>query len=243
MARLRVLADGALPGAANMARDRDLLAAYRPGDDPVLRIYRWDPPAVTIGYNQQVDDFDADGVRAAGWDVVRRPTGGRAILHADELTYAVVGTSPGPLFGDSLHDVYLTINRALVAFLAGLGIAAEIAEGESRDEARGLVCFRSAGRYEIAVAGRKLVGSAQRRTGGCFLQHGSILAGPGHLELLRFLRPGKPGADVPARELALGTTDLGQLRGARYGPQELDALAPALAAAFAGTLGLAATAG
>ncbi|MFN2371507.1 MAG: biotin/lipoate A/B protein ligase family protein, partial [Candidatus Krumholzibacteriia bacterium] len=106
MARLRVLLDGALPGAANMARDRDLLAAHRPGDDPVLRIYRWDPPAVTIGYNQQLADFDADGVRTAGWDVVRRPTGGRAILHADELTYAVVGTSPGPLFGDSLHDVY-----------------------------------------------------------------------------------------------------------------------------------------
>ncbi|MFO7608031.1 MAG: hypothetical protein R6X35_02360 [Candidatus Krumholzibacteriia bacterium] len=209
----------------------------------MLRIYRWDPPAVTIGYNQQLADFDADGVRTAGWDVVRRPTGGRAILHADELTYAVVGTSPGPLFGDSLHDVYLTINRALVAFLADLGIAAEISTGESRDDARGLVCFKSAGLYEIAVAGRKLVGSAQRRTGGCFLQHGSILAGPRHLELLRFLRPGAPGADLPPGALAAGTTDLGQLRGRAWTPAELDALGPGLAAAFARTLGLETVAG
>ena len=238
MGRLRVIVDGAHPGAENMTRDRALLAAQRPGDDPVLRIYRWDPPAVTIGYNQDAADFDATAARAAGFDVVRRPTGGRAILHADELTYAVVGTSPGPLFGDSLHAVYMTINRALVAFLAGLGIAAEISAGESREEARGLVCFKSAGRYEIAVAGRKIVGSAQRRTGGCFLQHGSILAGPRHLELLRFLRPGAPGADVPPALLALATTDLGQLRGRPCLPADLDALAPALVEAFAASLAL-----
>ena len=144
---------------------------------------------------------------------MRRPTGGRAILHAEELTYAVVGASPGPLFGDSLHAAYQVINGALLAFLAGLGYRAEISAGEAREEARGLVCFKSAGRYEISVGGRKLIGSAQRRTGGCFLQHGSILAGPEHLELLRFLRPGAPGADLPPELLAMATTDLGQLRG------------------------------
>ena len=233
MGRLRVIVDGARPGAANMERDRRLLAAHRPGDDPVLRLYRWEPPAVTIGYNQKTQDFDTDAVQAAGFDVVRRPTGGRAILHADELTYAVVGTSPGPLFGDSLHAVYMTINRALVGFLADLGLAAEISAGESREDARGLVCFKSAGRYEIAVGGRKLVGSAQRRTGGCFLQHGSILAGPRHLELLRFLNPGAPGADLPAEVLALATTDLGRLRGRPYTSADLDALVPVLVAAFA----------
>lgn len=238
MARLRVLFDGAAGGAANMARDRSLLDAQRPGDDPVLRIYRWDPPAVTIGYNQDPDDFDADLARAAGYAVVRRPTGGRAILHARELTYAIVGASPGPIFGDSLHAVYQVINGALVAFLAGLGYRAEVSDGEAREEARGLVCFKSAGRYEIAVGGRKLVGSAQRRTGGCFLQHGSILAGSEHLELLRFLRPGAPGADLPPEVLAMATTDLGQLRGTPCTAADLDALAPALAAAFAATLGL-----
>ena len=243
MARLRVLFDGAADGAANMARDRSLLDAQRPGDDPVLRVYRWDPPAVTIGYNQDLDDFDADLARAAGYAVVRRPTGGRAILHAQELTYAVVGASPGPIFGDSLHAVYQVVNGALVAFLAGLGYRAEVSDGEARTEARGLVCFKSAGRYEIAVGGRKLVGSAQRRTGGCFLQHGSILAGPAHLELLRFLKPGAPGADLPAAVLAAATTDLGQLRGAPCSAADLDALAPDLAAAFAAALGLEASEG
>ena len=100
-----------------MARDRALLEAHRPGDQPVLRVYRWSPPALSLGYNQDPGVFDRAATDAAGLAVVRRPTGGRAILHADELTYAVVGTSPGPLFGDSLHAVYLAVNRALVAFL------------------------------------------------------------------------------------------------------------------------------
>ncbi len=221
-----------------MERDRQLLAEHRPGDDPVLRIYRWEPSAVTIGYNQDLGDFAEGAARAAGYDVVRRPTGGRAILHADELTYAVVGTSPGPLFGSSLHDVYMTINRALVGFLAGLGVDAEISDGESREDARGLVCFKSAGRYEIAVGGRKIIGSAQRRSGGCFLQHGSILAGPGHLELLRFLVPGDPGASLPPEALAAGTTDLARVLDRPLDSAALDALAPDLAGAFAATLGL-----
>jgi len=120
-------------------------------------------------------DFDETAIRAAGYDLVRRPTGGRAILHADELTYAVIGSSPGPVFGATLHETYMKINRALLAFLADLGVVADISTGESREEARGLVCFRSAGRHEVSVAGRKIIGSAQRRTGGNFLQHGSIL--------------------------------------------------------------------
>ncbi len=89
---------------------------------------------MTIGYNQDLGDFDAGAVAAAGFGLVRRPTGGRAILHADELTYAVVGSSPGPLFGGSLHETYMKINEALLAFLADLGIDADISEGESRDE-------------------------------------------------------------------------------------------------------------
>jgi len=205
------------------------LAAHREGDDPILRVYRWEPAAVTFGYNQDLSSFDRDALDAAGYDLVRRPTGGRAILHADELTYAVIGTSPGPVFGNSLHETYMKINQALLAFLADLGIAADISEGESRDEARGLVCFRSAGRHEVSVAGRKLIGSAQRRTGGVFLQHGSILAGPRHLDLPGFLK-GTP-ADDPA-QLAAVTTDLGQLLGTFGDPADLDGLAPRLAAAF-----------
>lgn len=232
---LRVYYDGASTGAENMARDASLLEGHRPGDEPILRIYRWEPAAVTIGYNQDFADFDAAAIAAAGYDLVRRPTGGRAILHADELTYAVIGSSPGPVFGASLHETYMKINEGLLAFLEDLSLSADISEGESRDQARGLVCFRSAGRHEVSVSGRKIIGSAQRRTGGVFLQHGSILAGPRHLDLPGFL--GRDTGDARA-ELAAVTTDLGQLLGRPQTGADLDALAPALAAALARVLKL-----
>jgi len=235
MGKLRVFYDGPSTGAVNMERDAALLAAHTGGADPILRLYRWEPAAVTIGYNQDPAAFDTGGFGAAGYDVVRRPTGGRAILHADELTYAVIGSSPGPVFGTTLHDTYMKINEALLAFLAGLGIAADISPGESRDEARGPVCFQSAGRHEVCVDGKKIIGSAQRRTGGVFLQHGSILAGPRHLELATLL---KAGTDHDPGELAEVTTDLGRLLGAPQGGTELDALAPRLAEAFGRVLGL-----
>jgi len=235
MGNLRVFYDGASSGAENMARDARILERHRPGDDPVLRLYRWEPAAVTIGYNQDFSDFDETGIRAAGYDLVRRPTGGRAILHADELTYAVVGSSPGGVFGASLHETYMKINEALLVFLADLGIEADISGGESRAQARGLVCFHSAGRHEVSVAGRKIIGSAQRRTGGVFLQHGSILAGPRHLDLPSFL---KSNLNREPEKLRAATTDLGQLLGADQTGSALDALAMNLASAFDRVLGL-----
>lgn len=235
---LRVILDGACTGAVNMQRDAALLRNHAPGDDPVLRIYRWSPPAVTIGYNQDEASFNAAAAAAAGFDFVRRPTGGRAILHAEELTYAVVGTSPGPLFGSSLHDAYMTINRALVAFLAALGLEAQVSAGESLAEARGLVCFKSAGRHEVRVGGRKVIGSAQRRQRGVFLQHGSILTGPRHRDLVRFLPGRKDAAGGLGAELAAVTTDLGELLGVEPTAARHDAWACRLVEAFAATFGL-----
>jgi lipoate-protein ligase A len=232
---LQVFFDGTASGSVNMERDAALLAEHKPGDDPILRLYRWEPAAVTIGYNQDFSDFDQTRIDEAGYDLVRRPTGGRAILHADELTYAVIGTSPGPVFGDSLHETYMKINEALLAFLAGLGLAAEISAGESREAARGLVCFRSAGRHEVSVRGKKIIGSAQRRTGGVFLQHGSILAGPRHLDLPTFFRR-DAGPDTD--NLAAVTTDLSQLLGTVQTGRDLDALAVRLAESFGRTLDL-----
>ncbi len=237
---LRILIDGAGDGATNMARDAALLDEHRPGDPPVLRLYRWRPFAVSYGWHQSPDGFDAAAVAAAGYGLVRRPTGGRAILHADELTYAVVGTSPSDLFGATLHGTYLRINEALLLFLRDLGLPADVSGGESRGDARGLVCFKSAGRHEINVRGRKLVGSAQRRRGDVFLQHGSILAGPAHLELTRFLRPA-PGQPAPDRAaLALATTDLGQLLGAPLDDEGHSLLLPRLSDAFCRAWGLSA---
>jgi lipoate-protein ligase A len=132
----------------------------------------------------------------------------------------------------------MTVNRALVAFLRELGVPAEISAGETREEARGNLCFKSAGRHEISVAGRKLVGSAQRRTRGCFLQHGSILTGPGHLDLPRYLRGGAPAAEVPPAGLAAATTDLSQVLGRDLDVAALEGLADVLVRCFAEALDL-----
>lgn len=236
--KLRILIEGAADGATNMARDAALLDEHRPGDPPVLRLYRWRPFAVSYGYHQSLEGFDAEAIAAAGYGLVRRPTGGRAILHADELTYAVVGTSPSELFGTTLHQTYTRINEALVLFLRDLGLPADVSGGESRDDARGMVCFKSAGRHEINVRGRKLVGSAQRRRGDVFLQHGSILAGPAHLELPRFLHPDARRPAPDRATLARVTTDLGRLLGAPLDDEDQSQLLPRLADAFCRAWGL-----
>ena len=234
MTRLRVIDDGPCSGVVNMTRDAELLARHDPEAAPVLRLYRWSPPAVSLGYNQQPEDFDAERIAALGFDLVRRPTGGRAILHAQELTYAVIGASPSPLFGDSLHSTYQRINQALLAFLDGLGLAAEVSAGESRSQATGPVCFQSAGQHEVKVGGRKLIGSAQRRAGGVFLQHGSILTGPAHLRLLDCLGGDRRGTTCAAEEgLAQVATDLGELLGRDLKGDDHDDLARRLARAFA----------
>ncbi len=221
---LQIIQDGPHTGAVNMQRDTELLEQWRPGDPTVLRLYRWQPFTVTYGYHQRDEDFDRQAIDRLGFDLVRRPTGGRAILHAEELTYSVVGPTPSPLFGDTLHSCYMKINEALVGFLRDLGHAAEISGGEDRSEMRQAVCFKSAGQHEIRVAGRKIIGSAQRRAEGVFLQHGSILAGPRHVDLLQCLQPHRRGGLDP-EQLRVVTTDLGSLRGARLDEADLDLLA------------------
>jgi lipoate-protein ligase A len=131
----------------------------------------------------------------------------------------------------------MRINAALLQFLQELGLAADVSDGESRENARGLVCFRSAGKHELKVGGRKIVGSAQRRSGGVFLQHGSILAGPRHLELPALLG-GRSAGEADAQALALVTTDLAQLLQTVQTPSVLDDHALHLAACFGASLGL-----
>ena len=232
--RLRVIRDGDRSGAGNMAADTRLLEAWRPGDDPVLRLYRWSPPAVSYGYHQQETDFDTAAIAELGYGLVRRPTGGRAILHSDELTYAVIGGSRGTVFGDTLHTAYTSINDALLLFLRKLGLSPDVSGGESLAQARSAVCFQSAGRHEITVAGRKLVGSAQRRLAAAFLQHGSILTGVGHADLLACLQGDRGGALARARLLE-ATTHLGQLLERTLTESDMTALEDALIDAFTET--------
>lgn len=168
----------AFPGARNMAFDQTLLESVAAGAPPVLRLYRWQPACLSFGRNQPAAGlYDETRTRALGLDVVRRPTGGFGVLHDAELTYAVV--APAELLGGP-RAAYAAINRALAQGLRTLGVPAAIAaETSARSGARAFPavhpCFEQAVAGEVVVAGRKLVGSAQRVERRTILQHGSIL--------------------------------------------------------------------
>lgn len=186
---------GPWPGEINMRRDTEMAAELTYGEGrPSIRFYAWNPYAISIGWNQSLDDVDVEKAQAAGLDIVRRPTGGRAILHAEELTYCVAM----PALGRGVQQAYEHISRALIEGLRRLGIDAAVERSQPNfadlyRESTGMACFSSAGRYEIKCGGRKLVGSAQRRYHRpdgteVVLQHGSILIGPEHKRLVEFLR-------------------------------------------------------
>ncbi len=159
-----------------MAADMALLQAVGAGlTAPVLRLYAWSPPCLSLGYGQHVSEADRGRLAALGWGIVRRPTGGRAILHTDELTYSVALPADHPLAAGSVVESYRRLSAALLAALALLG-AAPRAEPKQGDDTHpeGPVCFEVPSHYEITVGGRKLVGSAQVRRSGGVLQHGSL---------------------------------------------------------------------
>ena len=165
-------------GFYNMALDEVLaLAAGQGRSGAVVRLYGWNPPAVSLGYNQDDADIDRAAWAAAGVDVVRRPTGGRAVFHKDELTYCVAAPADDPLLGGTIAQTYRTIGEALLAGLRELGVGADMIRSEAGPAGpnRAASCFAAAGRYEITADGRKIVGSAQRRIGAALLQQGSVL--------------------------------------------------------------------
>jgi len=227
---------GSLTGAENMALDERLARSLAAGEGgPVLRLFRWRPWAISLGYNQRAEELDAARCAADGIDVVRRPTGGRAILHAEELTYCVVMRTGRR----SVLQVYNDISAALVRGLGlyGVEVTLQKSQPDFRSEYRSVTsvpCFASSARYEIEWRGRKLVGSAQRRFGGpagdAVLQHGSILCGPAHLRLADYLVTGDPAARERIRAL-LGakTADLASITGA---PVDADRLGASIRRGF-----------
>jgi lipoate-protein ligase A len=175
----RLINSGFQTGAMNMALDDALLHSVAKGESlPVLRFYRWQPATVTLGYAQSVHtDLDLDVCRQAGLDVVRRSTGGRAVLHDNEVTYAVIAPFNTELFGNSVLDCYRVISDILQKTLVQLGLPAKLVPGKPRgghQNATKAVCFSAPSQYELVIKGLKVAGSAQRRHGQAFLQHGSI---------------------------------------------------------------------
>lgn len=185
---LEILESGACAAADNMRMDEARAHACAAGEaPPLLRLYAWRPWAVSLGANQRESDIDARRCAERGFAIVRRPTGGRAVLHANELTYCVVA----PLrVGYTATDLYRDVHVLLLGALQELG-ARDMSFQKSQPDfrslyktpARSLPCFASAARYELQWRGKKIVGSAQRRFGNVVLQHGSLLLGAGHEQL------------------------------------------------------------
>jgi lipoyl(octanoyl) transferase len=199
---LRLIPYGVFDAATNMAIDEALLELHLQGKTPAtLRFYGWEPPAVSFGYSQKVSQRTVEKVRAAGYDAVRRPTGGRAVLHEGELTYCFVGAGPkqdgidfrpdaeiegapsywleqgSPYEGflpGSINQAYKEICDALIYGLRELGVAASLGRSNSayKDYED---CFQATTQADLQFEGKKIVGSAQLRRKHGVLQHGSIM--------------------------------------------------------------------
>lgn len=192
----RLILDGALPGARNMARDH-ALALSLPADSAVLRLYGWECPTLSLGRNEPARGrYRPEAIAALDLDVVRRPTGGRAVMHWRELTYSVV--MPVRACGGP-RETYRWINGRIAAALAGLGVPAEIAPvPQAGLPLSAGPCFAAAAGGEITAGGRKLVGSAQLRIGDTLLQHGSILLADDQRGLESIVIGGSDGTSRPA---------------------------------------------
>ncbi|HEY4692350.1 MAG TPA: biotin/lipoate A/B protein ligase family protein [Bellilinea sp.] len=174
----RILFSAPAAGSWNMALDEAILEAVTRGDQPpTLRLYAWEPACLSLGHAQPIADLDLEALASRGWQVVRRPTGGRAILHTDELTYSISAHQDNPVMTGGILESYRRISLALVRGLETLGIDSHadsqyaLPTGSVQQAA---VCFEVPSNYEITANGRKLIGSAQARRGLGVLQHGSL---------------------------------------------------------------------
>jgi lipoate-protein ligase A len=172
----RLIRSAPADGATNMAVDEAILRAVVNGQVlPTLRLYAWEPPCLSLGRSQKVTDVDLDALRGAGYGLVRRPTGGKAILHVDELTYSVIVPQGDPRMAGGIVGSYRRLSMALVRGLERLSVIGIVADRRAENgPLEGPVCFEVPSDYEITVGGRKLVGSAQMRSQGVVLQHGTL---------------------------------------------------------------------
>lgn len=223
-----------LTGSENMRRDEAMAVACSVDGVSRLRLYSWSPWTLSLGHNQDETDVDMAALAAAGFEIVRRPTGGRAVLHAEELTYAVAM----PASGAGVHATYARISEAIRHGLSATG-ATDIEFARTQPDFRthyenddASSCFSASALNELTWHGRKLVGSAQRRYGSVLLQHGSLLIGSAHLAIVDVL--GSAGSEerrsAMKRRLASRTATLDEIFGGAAPP--FDAIASAIAAGF-----------
>ncbi len=193
----RFLNTGEAAAAWNMAVDELLFESCRaflkgghpPEEAPVtFRVYAWSPPAISLGRGQAAErDIFLERLAEEGIDLCRRLTGGRAVLHECELTYSVIG--PQVLLGDAIEETYRRISFGLAEGLAALGTQVELVSPSGSAYVSQGSCFATASVWELAIAGKKVVGSAQCREGGAVLQHGSVLLRSSEERLASLLKP------------------------------------------------------
>lgn len=188
----RLIKDNYHTGFMNMAIDEAIMIAHREGlVPPTIRFYQWSPPAVSLGYFQDLKkEIDVDACKNLGIDIVRRPTGGKAVLHDKELTYSFIIKENHPLVNDSILETYKKISGGIIRGLSYLGITAELVplreklkNSSSGNEIKSKIshsdiksiCFSVPSQYEVQAEGKKIVGSAQVRKREIVLQHGSLL--------------------------------------------------------------------
>ncbi|MBT4334132.1 MAG: lipoate--protein ligase family protein [Candidatus Cloacimonetes bacterium] len=196
----RFLINSKLSPAENMAIDEAIFESIQDGRSlPTIRFYGWDPSTVSCGYNQEVSkEVDFMALKEYGFGFVRRPTGGRLVLHDDEVTYSVISPASGRLSGN-ITESYSEISKALALGLEHIGIVVDFEKGNLTSEHQRQVanpCFTSSSRYELNYQKKKIVGSAQVRKNNCILQHGSILLNHGQSKLAKIL----PGLTIDQKE-------------------------------------------
>jgi len=230
--RWRLIVDGAARGAWNMAIDRAMLTAHAAGwTPPTLRLYRWSPPAVSLGRFQSADDVDLAYCAAEGLDVCRRPTGGRGVLHDDELTYSIVaGVADGLPRG--VRRSYAVLCEALAEAYRALGVDASLTARESGERGSG-ACYLHATAADLSLGQTKLSGSAQVWSGESCLQHGSFVV---DRDVTREARAFKLD-DRRTRALGRSTATIAGATGRRPAWDEIGAaVAEAVGRAFSVTL-------
>lgn len=231
----RLIVDAEADGASNMAVDEAILRAVAAGSrPPTLRFYGWSPPCLSLGRNQPLADADLAACRVEGIDVVRRPSGGQAVLHADELTYSAILMQTDPRSEGGVLEAYRRISDGLLLGLEALGVAAVQAVGQRGGEhATTPICFETPSEYEVTVGGRKLVGSAQWRSRGGVLQHGSLPLSGDLTRIVRYVVMEDGEREGKRRLLRGRVVTLEEAAGQRFTFQDgVEALAKGLAQAL-----------
>ncbi|MGI9952379.1 biotin/lipoate A/B protein ligase family protein [Moorellaceae bacterium AZ2] len=234
----RLLDTGIADGPTNMAVDEAILQEHQAGGvPPTVRFYGWDPPTISLGYGQSLEkEIDVAALEKRGLGLVRRLTGGRAVLHDREVTYSIVVREDHPLVEGGVLPSYLRIARVLARGLQSLGAQVEVASGRKNiGEHSSAACFDAPSWYEITVGGRKLVGSAQTRKGGVLLQHGSIVLQLNAEDLFAVLRFSSPARRQKLQEkFGLQACGLWEVLGRPVDPAEVkEAITRAFAEVYA----------